>query len=91
MRGGTVDYEYGDEAAIHRLYGVRFSKDVAVDGRMRWGYDSVMHMNLTVRGPGGHDRTLEADGAYGFGQPYRAFRVTGDIGGRDVVAKVPAK
>lgn len=91
LRAGTVDYSYGDGAGIHELHGVRFSRDVVVDGTMRWGYDAVMTMTLTVDGPGGHDGMLEATGTYGFGEPYRDFRVTGEIGGRALAAKVPAR
>lgn len=92
LRGGTFDFDFGDEAAILMLDGVRFTRGVEVDGRLRWAYNgSAIHMKLTVRGPGGHDGTLEADGVYGFGQPYRAFRVIGELSGRDVVARVPAK
>ena len=75
-----------------QLDGVRFARDVAVEGQATLSYDgNEMQMELTVTGPDpAHSGTLEAQGAFGFGAPYRDFSVTGVIGGRTLVASVPA-
>ena len=92
LRGGTFDFDFGPDEAVLQFDGVRFARDVAVEGQATLSYDgNEMAMELTVTGPDpAHSGTLEAEGAFGFGAPYRDFTVTGVIGGRTVVASVPA-
>ena len=47
-------------------------------------------MELMVHGPRGRVGTLAAEGAFGPGEPFEAFSVTGVLGGRTVSASVPA-
>ena len=92
LRGGTSDFSFEDGEDVLQLHGVRFSRDVAVVGQATLSFDgNEVQMELTVTGPDpAHSGTLTAEGAFGFGSPYRAFTVTGVIGGRTVVASVPA-
>ena len=92
LRGGTFDFSFGPDEVVLQLEGVRFARDVAVEGQATLSYDgNEMQMELTVTGPDpAHNGTLEAQGAFGFGAPYRDFSVTGIIGGRTLVASVPA-
>jgi pimeloyl-ACP methyl ester carboxylesterase len=94
LRDGTFDFEFNFEAGedVLQLDGVRFSRDVAVEGQATLSFEgNEIQMELTVTGPDSdHNGTLRAEGAFGFGAPYRTFTVTGAIGGRAVVASVPA-
>jgi pimeloyl-ACP methyl ester carboxylesterase len=94
LRGGTFDFSFETGEDVLQLHGVRFSRDVAVEGQATLSFvANEVQMQLTVTGPDAeHSGTLTAGGAFGigFGAPYRAFTVTGAIGGRAVVASVPA-
>ena len=73
------------------LHGIRFSRDVTVDGHATLVYDGQgVTMELMVHGPRGRVGTLAAEGAFGPGEPFEAFSVTGVLGGRTVSASVPA-
>lgn len=92
LRGGRfrADWASSGDHAIIRLFDARWTEDVAVSGRTTLQYGTnVMRMRIRVDGPGGRDGTLRARGGYGFGGPYKAFRVTGEIGGSPVHARVP--
>lgn len=92
LRGGTFDFSFETGEDVLQLHGVRFSRDVAVEGQATLSFDgNEVSMELTLTGPDSeHSGTLKAEGAFGFGAPYRAFTVSGVIGGRAVVASVPA-
>ncbi len=93
LRGGRFDFDYesfGDHAVVH-LDGTRFARNVAVTGRSRWTYASnTLQMSIDVDGPRGLSGHLRADGTWGFGAPFRAFKVTGSLGRRTLHLSVPA-
>jgi hypothetical protein len=93
LRGGTFHFDYAtfNDHAVIRLHGVRFAREVAVDGRSTLMYASnAMHIQMRVIGPASRRGRLRADGEFGFGAPFSAFTVTGSLGGRTVDATVPA-
>ncbi len=91
LRGGMFDFEFGPDEAVLQLHGIRFSRDVTVDGHATLVYDGQgVTMELMVHGPRGRVGTLAAEGAFGPGEPFEAFSVTGVLGGRTVSASVPA-
>ena len=78
LRGGTFDFSFETGEDVLQLHGVRFARDVAVDGKATLSFDgNEVHMDLVVSGPDGRSGSLMADGAFGFGAPYRAFIVSG--------------
>lgn len=92
LRDGTFDFNFETGEDVLQLHGVRFSRDVAVVGQATLSFEgNEVEMELTVTGPDPeHSGMLKAEGAFGFGEPFRAFTVTGAIGGRTVIASVPA-
>ena len=58
LRGGTFTYT-GDDLTKFKLHGLKFVRDVSVDGTVRWSR-TTGHVRavLDVDGPGGRDGTL---------------------------------
>ncbi len=93
LRGGTfrADFASAPDGATIRLRGVRFARDVTVRGRTAFAYGShELTMRIRVSGPGRHDGVLRAHGVFGPSAPFRAFDVTGRLGGAHVHATVRA-
>ncbi len=82
LRGGTFTYS-GDAITRFRADGLRFVRDVSVDGTVRWNRDTGrVRAVLQVDGPRGRDGTLTV--TWNDWRPDAQARVVGTLGGRAV-------
>ena len=91
LRGGHLLFEfrgkYGFNVVIH-LEDVRFAEDVKIDGVVHWPSDpTIVRAHLRVSGPGTEGGELSFETTKYLIAEY--FRVTGQLGGRNVDVRVP--
>ncbi len=88
LRGGTFTYT-GDDITRFRADGLKFVRDVAVDGAVRWNRDTGrIRAVLDVDGPGGRDGTLTI--TWNDWRPDALATVVGALGGRAVELTIQA-
>ena len=94
LRGGTFEQGVtGDDSAFfNNLNAVRFTTDVAVSGAGTYVFETeAIDSTISVDGPGAEDGTLRVTGVFsGFTHEATVLQIEGEIGGRRVVATVPA-
>jgi pimeloyl-ACP methyl ester carboxylesterase len=91
LRGGSFDWEFGDDQASITLRDVVFSEGVSVSGTASLAYaGNRLSVHLAVRAPAGMRLSLEGSGQWGFSAPFADFDVTGSSDGRGVHLVVPA-
>jgi hypothetical protein len=82
-----------DESAFfNSLNGVRFTTDVAVSSEGVYLFETeAIDATISVDGPEAEDGILHVTGVFsGFTHEATVFQIEGEIGGRRVVATVPA-
>jgi hypothetical protein len=90
LRGGRFHAEFADAETI-TLTGARWAADVTVDGTLHWSFDDgALDADLEVDGPGRRDGTLHLRGGWLVPGSGRALAITGTLGGRRVVARMPS-
>jgi pimeloyl-ACP methyl ester carboxylesterase len=88
LRGGTFTYT-GDDLTKFRLHDLKFVRDVAVDGTVRWNRtNGHVRAVLEVDGPGGRDGTLTV--TWNDWTTDAVATVTGELGGRAVHLRTQA-
>ena len=94
LRGGTFDQGVtaDDSGFFNNLNAVRFTTDVAVSGAGTYVFETeAIDSTISVDGPGAEDGTLRVTGVFsGFTHEATVLQIEGEIGGRRVVATVPA-
>ena len=90
LRGGDFESTAG-EAWTTTLTEVRWTRDVAVSGTLRWTFDGgALSADLDVDGPGRRDGTLHLHGGWLIPGAARSIAITGTLGGKHVAATMPA-
>ena len=94
LRGGKFEVRLNDagNGIVGELDKVRFARDVAVTGRVRYGFNSeVLRAKIKVRGPRGQRGRLRMSGLwFAFFDDATSFKVHGKLGGHRVSLRVPA-
>jgi pimeloyl-ACP methyl ester carboxylesterase len=87
LRGGRWTYE-GDDPVAFDLRRVELVPGVAVTGTARWGDETGVIADVTVRAPDGTTGRLKVSWPGMVQQP--EAKLTGDVGGRRLAATMPA-
>ena len=94
LRGGKFEVRLNDagNGIVAELDKARFARDVAVTGRVRYGFNSeVLRAKIKVRGPRGQRGRLRMTGLwFAFFHDASWFKVHGKLGDRRVNLRVPA-
>jgi pimeloyl-ACP methyl ester carboxylesterase len=94
LRGGSYAFDLDPEGTMltGRLEGARFSGDVAVTGNASYLFETEsIDATVQVDGPGDSDGALQIRGAWaGVTHEVSVLEVTGQLGGRQLVLRVPA-
>ena len=88
LRGGWFHYDWsGSQEVVMNLHHARFVRDVAVRGRSTFSFDFERRRLLAhvfIHGNGTADGELRIVSRYWFDTRFGAFRISGEIGGREV-------
>jgi pimeloyl-ACP methyl ester carboxylesterase len=94
LRGGKFEVRLNDagNGIVGELDKVRFARDVAVSGRVRYGFESeVLRATVKVRGPHGERGRLRISGLwFAFFHDASTFAVHGTLGRHRISLRVPA-
>jgi hypothetical protein len=92
LRGGTFTPKLSDRGVSLKLKKIRFAKDVAVSGRVKYPFETeVIDATVSVNGPGSENGRLRVKGVwFGFAHRGTVLRIRGSLDGRRVALRVPA-
>ncbi|MGZ8567569.1 MAG: hypothetical protein ACXWXS_11020, partial [Actinomycetota bacterium] len=93
LRGGWFHYDFsGSQSALMNLHHARFVRDVAVRGRSTFSFDFErrrLFAHVFIHGNGTSVGELRIVSRYWFDTRFGAFRISGEIGGREVALVMP--
>jgi hypothetical protein len=91
LRGGTFHANFGRVVLTVALSKVRWTKDVAVSGTVRWSSDSgALHADLHIEGPRRHHGTIHTHGGWLIPSAAHSITITGTLDGAHLAATVPS-
>jgi hypothetical protein len=89
LRGGSFHTNYRNGNTT--LRNIRWTKDLAVSGRLQWNPNSgALKASLRIDGPGRHRGSLHMKGGWLIAGAARSIQITGTIDSEHISATVPS-